>query len=138
MKSYLVGHVTYYYAPTSSFDVDTECMWTVVLNSPSLFIDRYIHINLHLIGYLTSYRVAADDPVLMEDPVIKEIAESKGKSPAQILIRYSLQRGYICVPKSVTPSRIQANFEVCIFQNFKIMHKIHLFICHFFCVAPGY
>ncbi|XP_072025157.1 aldo-keto reductase family 1 member A1-like [Amphiura filiformis] len=35
-----------------------------------------------------------DDPVLMEDPVVKAIAESKGKSPAQILIRFNLQRGH--------------------------------------------
>ncbi|PIK56581.1 hypothetical protein BSL78_06502 [Apostichopus japonicus] len=58
-----------------------------------------------------------DDPRLMEDPTVVEIAKKKGKSPAQILIRFALDRGNICIPKSVTPSRIQANFET---LNFKL------------------
>lgn len=57
-------------------------------------------------------RIKDDDPRLMEDPTVVEIAKKKGKSPAQILIRFALDRGNICIPKSVTPSRIQANFEV--------------------------
>jgi len=59
---------------------------------------------------------ATGDPVLMEDSVVNEIAKSKGRTPAQVLVRYSLQRGIICIPKSVTPSRIQANFEVLDFE----------------------
>ena len=71
-------------------------------------------------------RVKDEDPILMEDPVVKSIAESKGKSPAQILIRYNVQRGIICIPKSVTPSRIQANFEVCEkeFVHFTLEHFV--------------
>ncbi|XP_072025160.1 aldo-keto reductase 1B-like [Amphiura filiformis] len=57
-----------------------------------------------------------EDPVLMEDPVVKAIAESKGKSPAQILVKFNLQRGLICIPKSVTPSRIQSNYETLDFE----------------------
>ena len=34
------------------------------------------------------------------------------KSTAQILIRYSLQKGWVSLPKSDTPSRIQANADV--------------------------
>ena len=52
------------------------------------------------------------DPCLMKDPVVMRIAEAKGKSPAQVLIRFALQRGVICIPKSVTPARIKQNFEV--------------------------
>ena len=48
----------------------------------------------------------------MKDPVVMRIAEAKGKSPAQVLIRFALQRGVICIPKSVTPARIKQNFEV--------------------------
>ncbi|XP_041477242.1 aldo-keto reductase family 1 member B1-like [Lytechinus variegatus] len=57
-----------------------------------------------------------DDPKLMEDPIITGIAAKKGKSPAQVLIRFALDRGVICIPKSVTPSRIQANFEALNFE----------------------
>jgi diketogulonate reductase-like aldo/keto reductase len=46
------------------------------------------------------------------EPVLKKLAEKYNKSEAQILIRWSLDKGYIPLPKSVTPSRIQSNAEV--------------------------
>jgi len=48
----------------------------------------------------------------MEDEIVQEIAERHQKSPAQILIRYSMERGMIVIPKSVTPSRIESNMNV--------------------------
>lgn len=53
-----------------------------------------------------------DDERLLDDAKLKEVAQKHGKSPAQILIKYQLQRGVICIPKSVTPSRIDENFDV--------------------------
>ena len=54
------------------------------------------------------------DPLLMEDPKIIEIGKKYGKSPAQVLIRYQVERGAVVLPKSVTPSRIKENFvSVC-------------------------
>ncbi|XP_054751203.2 aldo-keto reductase family 1 member A1-like [Lytechinus pictus] len=59
---------------------------------------------------------AGTDPVLLEDPVINEIAKAKGRSPAQIAIRYQIDRGIVVIPKSVTPSRIRENFQVLDFE----------------------
>ncbi|XP_066290544.1 aldo-keto reductase family 1 member B1-like isoform X1 [Branchiostoma lanceolatum] len=53
-----------------------------------------------------------EEPVLMEDPSVVAIAKKYGKSAAQILLRYHLDRGVSVIPKSVTPSRIQANFDI--------------------------
>ncbi|XP_066290542.1 1,5-anhydro-D-fructose reductase-like isoform X1 [Branchiostoma lanceolatum] len=51
-------------------------------------------------------------PRLIEDPCVAGMAKRYGKSPAQILLRYHLDRGVSVIPKSVTPSRIQANFDI--------------------------
>lgn len=53
-----------------------------------------------------------EDPLLMDEPGIKEIASSHGKSPAQVLIRYQVERGIIVIPKSVTKERIISNLDV--------------------------
>ncbi|KAF5322694.1 hypothetical protein D9619_001555 [Psilocybe cf. subviscida] len=48
----------------------------------------------------------------MGDPVIQEIAKKHKLDPAQILIRWSLQSGYVPLPKSATPSRIRSNADL--------------------------
>ena len=44
------------------------------------------------------------------------VAARHSKSPAQVLIRYQVQRGVVVIPKSVTPSRIVANRDVFDFE----------------------
>jgi diketogulonate reductase-like aldo/keto reductase len=49
---------------------------------------------------------------VLGDPAIVAIAAAHGKSPAQVVIRWHLQLGNVVIPKSVTPARIRANFDV--------------------------
>ncbi|OYO00659.1 2,5-diketo-D-gluconate reductase A [Propionibacteriaceae bacterium ES.041] len=48
----------------------------------------------------------------LENPVITELAEQLGRTPAQVILRWHLQRGLVVFPKSVTPKRIEENFDV--------------------------
>ena len=53
---------------------------------------------------------------VLEDPAITQIAEEVGKTPAQVVLRWHVQRGDIVFPKSVTPSRMKENFELFDFE----------------------
>lgn len=57
-----------------------------------------------------------DEPNLMNDPKLLVVANKYGKTVAQILLRYSTQRGLITIPKSVTNSRIEQNFDIFDFE----------------------
>jgi alcohol dehydrogenase (NADP+) len=51
----------------------------------------------------------ADEPVLLENPLIGAIAAAHGCSPAQVLIAWQLQSGISTIPKSVRPARLLEN-----------------------------
>jgi len=53
---------------------------------------------------------------VLDDPTIVRIAESVGRTPAQVTLRWHLQRGDIVFPKSVTRSRIEENFALFDFE----------------------
>jgi alcohol dehydrogenase (NADP+) len=60
---------------------------------------------------------SSDEPIdVLKNAVVARIAEAHGKSPAQVLIRWALQRGTVPLPKSVTPVRIAQNFNVFDFE----------------------
>jgi 2,5-diketo-D-gluconate reductase A len=49
---------------------------------------------------------------VLGDPVVTDISESVGRSPAQVVLRWHIQRGSIVFPKSTTPERIVENFAL--------------------------
>ena len=73
-------------------------------------------------GYDAEHGIATEawSPIaqgkVLDDPVIVRIAEAAGRTPAQVTLRWHLQRGDIVFPKSVTPARVRENFELFDFE----------------------
>jgi len=52
----------------------------------------------------------------LDSPTVTEIAERLGRTPAQVVLRWHIQLGNIVFPKSVTPARIEENFNIFDFE----------------------
>ncbi|TQB71881.1 hypothetical protein MPDQ_007255 [Monascus purpureus] len=52
----------------------------------------------------------------MDDPKLQSLSKKHDKTPAQILLRWSLQKGFVPLPKSVTPERIEENADIFDFE----------------------
>ena len=50
--------------------------------------------------------------LVVDDPTIVSIAKAVGKTPAQVVLRWHIERGDIVFPKSVTPARIKENIDI--------------------------
>lgn len=53
---------------------------------------------------------------VLDDPAIGAIAQRLGRTPAQVVLRWHIQRGNVVFPKSATPERIRENFELFDFE----------------------
>lgn len=79
-------------------------------NNPSpKLIDYCKSKNIHCTAYSC---LGSTNSPLAKDATLAKIAEAKGKSTAQVLLVWGLQRGTSVIPKSVTASRIQDNFKL--------------------------
>jgi 2,5-diketo-D-gluconate reductase A len=63
-------------------------------------------------GIITESWSPLGQGTLLEDPTLKALAQKYGRTPAQVVIRWHLDLGYVVIPKSATPSRICENFDV--------------------------
>ncbi|KAJ3215311.1 hypothetical protein HDU67_000588 [Dinochytrium kinnereticum] len=52
-----------------------------------------------------------EEPNLLKDEVVTDIAQRNGKSVAQVLISWAIQRGTSVIPKSSNPKRLEENFN---------------------------
>ncbi len=73
-------------------------------------------------GYGQEHQIATEawSPIaqgkVLDDSAIVQIADKVGKTPAQVVLRWHIERGDIVFPKSVTPSRMEENFELFDFE----------------------
>jgi len=75
----------------------------------------------------------------LEDPRLLEIAANHGKTPAQIALRWGLEKDFIVIPKSVKQQRILENAGLFDFEltaeDRKRMDKMDE---NFFCISPSF
>src|ERR1700709_219690 len=67
------------------------------------------------IGGITFYRDSGHASAL-QDPVVGQIAQAHGKSPAQVMLCWGIQHGRSVIPKSTKPERIAENIDVFDFE----------------------
>ncbi|KAI9925296.1 hypothetical protein ASPWEDRAFT_32407 [Aspergillus wentii DTO 134E9] len=73
--------------------------------------------NIHITAYSAFGNNMIGEPLLITRPEVKEVAEAVSKrtgeevNPAQVILAWSQVGGHSVIPKSVTPSRIAANFK---------------------------
>jgi 2,5-diketo-D-gluconate reductase A len=53
---------------------------------------------------------------LLENPQIVEVAQRKGRTPAQVVLRWHVQLGFVVIPKSVRPERMRENIDLFDFE----------------------
>jgi len=79
-------------------------------NNPSPKLLEYCRAKgIHCTAYSC---LGSTDSPLYKNETVKKLAENKGKTVQQVLLIWGLQRGSSVIPKSVTPSRIVANFQL--------------------------
>jgi diketogulonate reductase-like aldo/keto reductase len=64
------------------------------------------------------------EPRLLDDPLVLSIAERFGKTPAQVLLAWGIQRGSAVLTGSVNPGRIRENFDVTALPE-SVIHEIN-------------
>ena len=68
-------------------------------------------------GVQRYYKQAANSPAdPLVQPVVTTLSERHRKTPAQIILRWHIQRGFSAIPKSVRAARIAENFDVFDFE----------------------
>ena len=61
---------------------------------------------------VTAYSPLVQGGAVFTDSTVTSIADKHGVTPAQVLLRWNVERGVVVIPKSVTPKRIAQNAEV--------------------------
>jgi 2,5-diketo-D-gluconate reductase A len=77
-----------------------------------LFANNEVRIYGRAHGIATEAWAPIARGTVLNDPVVTRIADAAARSPAQVVLRWHIQRGDVVFPKSVTPQRIEENFAL--------------------------
>ena len=90
--------------------------YVLSINKIYILIEVYQSTNIIITSYCPLANLKREgepeNVSVLFNPVIQEIAKSKHKTTAQIIIRWHLQNGLVVIPKTVTPERLFENSQV--------------------------
>lgn len=99
--------------------LDAETETTPAVNQVELhprFQQRGLRAHHSLNGIVTEAWSPLAQGELFEDETIGAIADAHEKNAAQVMLRWHIQLGNVVIPKSVTPERMEANFDIFDFE----------------------
>lgn len=103
-------------------------------------VEYCAHLGIHVTAYSplgSPGGAKGGDPILLEDQTVNEIAKAHTKTPAQILLRWGIQRGTCVIPKSMHAERLKENIDVFDFElNETEMKKLNALNINYRFVNP--
>ncbi|XP_073424196.1 aldo-keto reductase family 1 member C1-like [Dendrobates tinctorius] len=94
--------------PPELVGCDVKSSFTEMLDLDDVDLD----LDRDLFLYSCGQKSDLSCPKVLEDPVLNTVAKKLSRSPAQVALRYLLQRGCVVLAKSFSPERIKENFQV--------------------------
>ncbi len=107
VSNFTVKHLDEAWAATDAPLVTNQCEYHPYLNQDKLLAACQKH------GMIfTAFSPLARQAVL-DDPVLKKIAEAKGRTTSQIVLRWDIQhKNVVTIPKSTNPAHIKSNLDI--------------------------
>ncbi|KAM0325697.1 hypothetical protein ACHAQA_006997 [Verticillium albo-atrum] len=81
------------------------------LNQLDGIVKYAVEKGIHITAYSAFGNNLVGEPMVIEYPVVKKIAERLSATPAQVILAWAQVGGHSVIPKSVTPERIRSNFQ---------------------------
>lgn len=74
--------------------------------------DKLIEICRHHKMAIQAYSPLARGKEALSNPILQKIADKYNKTSAQVMLRWSMQKGFVPLPRSINPTRIKENIDV--------------------------
>nr|MBP3283515.1 aldo/keto reductase [Treponema sp.] len=97
-------------APDAAFDFDLVAHPYFTQKDLRITLDKY---GIKLMSW---YPLGHGDKSLIEEPVFAELGEKYGKSPAQVILRWHIQMGFVVIPGSKNVDHIKDNLNIMDFE----------------------
>lgn len=81
----------------------------------SVLLDYCKTNDIHVVAYTPLGKpgsLSVDEPAMLEDPTVVAISQALDRTPAQVILRWNVQRNVSVIPKTLDPSRLKSNIDI--------------------------